>query len=134
MELMVVIAIIGILSAISIPAFMGWRPNYRLKSAVMDMQTNLQLTRVEAIRQNQNCQVLFAGNQYTIPCLNNMTGKIVNLADYNGQISFGGAPATITFTSRGLCNTVGFTMNDPGASVSYAFQTSTSGGISVQIQ
>jgi prepilin-type N-terminal cleavage/methylation domain-containing protein len=130
-ELMVAIAILAVLVAISIPAYLSWRPNYRLRSAVLDLQTNMQLTRMEAIRYNQNCSINFNNpgtDQYTIPCLNN---KTVTLADYTGGVTFGGAVATITFTSRGLCNPVAFTMTAPAANTSYSFRTATSGGVSV---
>jgi type IV fimbrial biogenesis protein FimT len=66
-ELMVVIAIIGIMTAIAIPAFSTWLPNYRLKSAARDLYSNFQKGKIAAIKNNTNCTVIFeptAGSAY----------------------------------------------------------------------
>ncbi|MBW2035922.1 MAG: GspH/FimT family pseudopilin [Deltaproteobacteria bacterium] len=48
-ELIVVIAMIGILVAWAVPAFLSTLPNYRLRSAARDLASNLQLARMKAI-------------------------------------------------------------------------------------
>lgn len=58
-EVMVVIAIIGIMSAIAIPAFSTWLPNYRLRSAARDLYSNFQLAKLTAIKNNTYCAVTF---------------------------------------------------------------------------
>ena len=64
MEIIVVVAIIGILTATAIPGFMVWLPNYKLKSAVQDLFSNMQTAKMEAIRANGNYTMSFstAGN------------------------------------------------------------------------
>lgn len=57
MELAVVIAIIGILAAIAIPSYIGWRPTYRLRQAANDMLSDFQLAKVTAIKRNIPCAV-----------------------------------------------------------------------------
>jgi prepilin-type N-terminal cleavage/methylation domain-containing protein len=51
-ELMVVIGILAILAGIAIPGFIGWLPNYRLRSAADDVQSTLQNARLRAVREN----------------------------------------------------------------------------------
>ena len=58
-ELMIFIAIVAILSAVAIPNIIGWLSNYRLRSAVNDLLSNMQLAKVTAIKTNSNCTVTF---------------------------------------------------------------------------
>ena len=58
-ELMVVIGILAILAGIAIPGFIGWLPNYRLRSAADDLQSTLQNAKLRAIRENAIVRVNF---------------------------------------------------------------------------
>lgn len=59
MEVIIVIAIIGILAAVAIPGFSGWLPNYRLKAAAQDMLSNFQLAKLTAVKNNKYCAITF---------------------------------------------------------------------------
>lgn len=59
MEMMVVIGILAIAAAIAVPGFIGWLPNYKLRSGAEDIQSTLQLTRQTAIKQNDTAIVSF---------------------------------------------------------------------------
>lgn len=52
MELMTAIAILAILAAIAIPNYIGWLPNYRLRSAARDVFSNFQKAKMEAVKRN----------------------------------------------------------------------------------
>jgi prepilin-type N-terminal cleavage/methylation domain-containing protein len=58
-ELILVIAIIGILAGIAIPGFAIWLPDYRLRSAAQALYADLQGTKLEAIRQNATWGIYF---------------------------------------------------------------------------
>jgi prepilin-type N-terminal cleavage/methylation domain-containing protein len=58
-ELMVVIGILAILAGIAIPGFIGWLPNYRLRSAADEVQSTLQNARLRAVRENAIVSVNF---------------------------------------------------------------------------
>ncbi len=58
-ELLVTIAILGILAGVAIPTFAVWLPNYRLKGAAMDIYSNFQRTKMEAIRRNETVVIRF---------------------------------------------------------------------------
>ena len=148
-ELMVTIAIIAIVSAIAIPGYMSWLPNYRLKSAVLDLEGNIQRTRLQAIKYNQTWAVLFdqANGIYYVcsdPGVNGLwdgpvsmggdgdiVERTVDLADYNAGVNFTAVSSTaFTLSNRGLAGfnyTVNLT-NQSGSS-SYRINVSISGGV-----
>jgi len=57
-EVVMVVAIIGILAAIAVPSFLSWLPNIRLKAAARDAYSTFQKARLEAIKRNQNVVIL----------------------------------------------------------------------------
>jgi prepilin-type N-terminal cleavage/methylation domain-containing protein len=61
-ELMTVIAIIGILSAIAIPNMIAWRNNAKLGDGTRDVYSALVQARSRAAKENANVTVLFAPN------------------------------------------------------------------------
>ena len=66
-ELMVAIAIIGILAGIAIPNFLSFLPNSRLRAATRDVVSCLQEMKIRAIKENANTVIDFdlANDQYT---------------------------------------------------------------------
>lgn len=68
MEIVIVIAILGIVSAIAIPNLIGWFPQHRLGVATRDMITTLQRARIQAIKDNTDIIVdVNVGNDtYTV--------------------------------------------------------------------
>jgi type IV fimbrial biogenesis protein FimT len=106
-ELVTMIAVVAVLTAVAVPNFLQFLPNYRLKSAIRDLYSNLQLIKLEAIKSNGKCSIKYYTNpdRYTV-----MNKRTVVLEDYGSGINFDGpanqtfAVATITFNSRGTCN------------------------------
>ena len=111
-ELIVVIAIMGIAASIAIPGFSSWLPKYKLKSAATDLFSNMQLARFGAIKRNANSSITYSTSphqyQYTHPTSGTL--MTVVLGDYGSGVKFQrpdagavipGAP--ITFIPRGTC-------------------------------
>ena len=65
-ELMTVIAILGILAGIAIPSFISWRANSQLSRASRDVYSSFQKAKIEAIRRNAVCAVKFRVNDILI--------------------------------------------------------------------
>jgi len=149
-ELMVTIAIIAIVAAIAIPGYMSWLPNYRLKSAVLDLEGNIQRTRLQAIKYNQTWAVLFdqPNNIYYVcsnPGVNGLwdgpvamggdgdtVERTVNLADYNAGVNIPAVSSTaFTFSNRGIAgfNYTVSLMNQSATSPTYQISVSISGGV-----
>jgi prepilin-type N-terminal cleavage/methylation domain-containing protein len=101
LEVLVVMAIMAVLSAIAIPGFSRWLPNYRLKGAARDLYSNIQLAKMGAVKENGEWAVVFntAGNSYQIvsggadrtysTTADNVVQKTVSLSDYGSGVSFG---------------------------------------------
>ncbi len=58
-ELMIVIGVAAVLMAIAIPGILGWMPDYRLKGAANDLFSNLQWTKLNAVKANKDWAVVF---------------------------------------------------------------------------
>ena len=63
-ELMIVIGMISILSAIAIPSIMKWLPNYRLKAEARNLYSNMQKAKIEAVKRKQNVLISFVTGSY----------------------------------------------------------------------
>jgi prepilin-type N-terminal cleavage/methylation domain-containing protein len=58
-ELVATISVLGIIVAIAIPAFSNWLPKQRLRSAARDLYTNMQLSKMGAIKSNAQWAIVF---------------------------------------------------------------------------
>jgi type IV fimbrial biogenesis protein FimT len=58
-EVIVVVAIIGILAAVAVPSFLSWLPNIRLNGAARDLYGTIMKAKGEAAKRNCNCTLVF---------------------------------------------------------------------------
>lgn len=67
-EIIVVIAIIGIVSMIVIPNMIGWRGERKLEGAARNFMSDMQLARLKAIRESEDVAVLVnpAADSYSV--------------------------------------------------------------------
>lgn len=106
-ELIVVISILVLLIAVSIPAITKWLPNYKLKGAAMDLYSRMQYAKSEAIRGNSQYAVIFdPGNgEYKLvsrPGADLVFGaggddievEVIKVSDYGPGITYGHGSAT----------------------------------------
>jgi len=66
MELMVVIAILAIISALGVPSFINWRNEAKLRDAVSLLRGDMEMAKLRAVRENDFVAVLFNANGYTV--------------------------------------------------------------------
>jgi len=66
MELMTIIAIIGLLAAIAIPNMIGWRSGAKLRGAVENLRGDLQTAKFTAVRENGPVVALFSSDSYKV--------------------------------------------------------------------
>jgi len=132
-EMLIVLVVGGILSAIAIPAFMAWAPKYRVNGAARQVFSEMMAARAKAISENNDYVVTFntAGNTYAIHDDDDCDGtqdagetvKTIDIGaaypgigygfiDANnpsgdpitGVVTFTGSPRRVTFKSSGLAN------------------------------
>lgn len=128
-ELMIVIAIIGIIAMVSAPNIVTGLPKYRIKSAARDIASKLRRARSTAVKKHRDVTLFFdtANNRYSVDGIwfpdqdQNLSGH------YGSGVSFGGGKATesvpggsipadavsfsgnrVTFNSRGISNKLGY--------------------------
>lgn len=133
-ELLIVIAIIGITAAIAIPNIISWIPTIRVNSAARDLVSEMQLARMKAVSERTDYVITFdtTTNQYSIYDDNdsnfstsNVLVKTVNLPsgiqfgyiagknpsneDISGSVQFGSTSSPIreTFIPNGTANLMG---------------------------
>lgn len=103
-ELMVAVAIIGIMAAVAAPGFIAWLPNYRLKSAARDVYSALQNARLLAVKENTTVRVVFVddvtpANQdsYFIWSDTNGNGVFDPPGEGRGQVNLSGYGSGVAF-------------------------------------
>jgi len=64
-EICVVIAIIGIISAIAVPSMLAWRQDAKLRDAAFNLRSDLELAKMRAIRENASVPLTFTATSYT---------------------------------------------------------------------
>jgi len=100
-ELLVVVAVLGILALTAIPGFSVWLPGYRLRTSAQDLYSHVQATKLRAVRENAATGV----SLYTTPDRYLHTGsgtaRTVNLGSYGYGINFDG-PGGETFSTNYL--------------------------------
>lgn len=114
-ELIIAIAIVGLVSAIAMPSYATWIKNSRVRTAAESIQNGLQTARAEAVKRNASIQFsLSANSNWSIDCVtisSNCPATILSRLASEG--STGGAiitlspdgtafPAKATFSNLGL--------------------------------
>ena len=67
LEVIIVVAVIGIMAAIAVPSISRWLPNYRLKGAARNLYSNMQKAKGAAVKTNTTVTTNFTSGVGT-PC------------------------------------------------------------------
>jgi type II secretion system protein H len=120
MELIVVIAIVGIMASIAIPAFSSWRDKSAARGAAQSLLVHLKQARTLALAENRSVSITFTSTSYTFdadtsgscgPCRNEQ----VSFGQFSNNLSI--SPTTTrTFSSRGTANSGTMTLTASGNS------------------
>ena len=152
-ELMIVIAVIAILTAIAVPNIISWLPNYRAKAAARDLFSNMQKARMQAVKENGNIIIRFdasinPGFYYFDTDNNNAftAGEYrIDLSTYRSGVDYGTGnaasdwdgdnctqAASITFNSRGTSNSKTVYIQNQNNDICYAITGRSSGSIKLR--
>lgn len=117
MELMVTIAIIGILAAIAIPNVIGWRNNAQFNASVREVKSAIEGARMAAIRTNLSAMVTFNGTRtFTTQTQELLLGAVTPSAIVNHQMGPGVTVSAnngglLTFNNRGMATNMTVTVD-----------------------
>ena len=159
-ELMLVIALLGVLAVISVPGFLRSLPEKRLKNAARNLYADLQWARLWAVHENRKMTVRFneiEGYYYIDGDLKGEVGHKVwntdelrrNLADYGGVVYGKGAAVKnwnnssinrvvpyrdiISFKSAGTATTASVYLQHANQdAVTYAVTTTNFGAVKIR--
>jgi prepilin-type N-terminal cleavage/methylation domain-containing protein len=110
-ELMIVVAIFGIIATVAAPNFQAWSRNYQLKSAANDLYSHMQMAKLGAVKANRPWTLNFNPDGmlgYTISYIDDITNitKTVKKVDfhskYNQEIQFKNPTSSILFDNATL--------------------------------
>ncbi|MDH3875137.1 MAG: prepilin-type N-terminal cleavage/methylation domain-containing protein, partial [Desulfobacteraceae bacterium] len=67
-EVIVTLSVLGIMTAISVPSYFSWLPRHRLQTSVRQIYDDLNLAKMQAVKDNRNACIEFfsATETYTV--------------------------------------------------------------------
>jgi len=115
-EVIVVMAIMGVVSAIGIPAFSDWREKQAVRSATQALIAHLKQARIKAVADNRSVSISFTQTSYTFDADTTGNGscglcknEAVSFSQFANNLTISSA-ATRTFSSRGTANSGNITI------------------------
>jgi prepilin-type N-terminal cleavage/methylation domain-containing protein len=121
LELMVVLAIIGVMMAVAVPSYYAWLPHLRVKGAARDVAEALQIARMKAVAKNNAYIVIFKFNADSPPNSFSMGPRTgaptdVEFSEESNSLNDGWKGVELVLTDPSGTTTDAFTFNGyPGA-------------------
>jgi prepilin-type N-terminal cleavage/methylation domain-containing protein len=127
-EVLIVMAVLGILLAMGVPSISKVTAAYRIKEASREIASDLQFARMLAIKENQTSTVTFTTTWYQVLRSGTLIKNRDLTADYQGYDLWEG---TIVFDSRGMATTSG-TITVAGHELVKNIEVASSGKVKIQ--
>lgn len=122
-ELIIVIAIIGILSAVAVPQFSKWRNRQAVNGATKSLLSHMKQARVIAMAENRSVSIVLTSSAYTYD--DDASGtcglckpQTIAFSNFSSNLTVSTAPTSgvFTFSSRGTATTGSVTFAEGGFS------------------
>jgi type II secretion system protein H len=121
LELMIVIAIVGIMAGIGIPNLLSYIPKARLNGAARTVLVDLMATRMKAVKTSVNTRISFTSNHEYLMCDDADVcdsaddGVLKDIQDQYSDVTFT-FPHIPTFLPRGTGSSATITVSNPSGS------------------
>ena len=130
-ELMTVVSLIGIVTAVGIPSFLSFQPSMRLNGAAREVLSRLNWARANAV-QNNNTSIVTFLNDHSFQIFNDANGNGLADANETTTVDLQTNYSDVTFAVTGLSSTP--TFNGRGTASSDTKVTVTNSGGSKVVQ
>ena len=131
-ELMTVVSLIGIVTAVGIPSFLSFQPSMRLNGAAREVLSRLNWARANAV-QNNNTSVVTFLSDHSFQIFNDANGNGLADANETTTINLQTNYSDVTFTVSGSSSTPTFNGRGTASSDTTVTITNTSGSKIVQV-
>ena len=114
-ELILCMAILAILLAVASPLLAQFSSGYKLRAAARELATDLQFTRLLAVKENKTFQVSCEANSYQVVRVSD--GFVAKVRDFSTdypEVTLSGG--VVTFNSRGNAGSQAITVSSLSAS------------------
>ena len=104
-ELMIVVAIIGLASALAVPNYIDWHAKYQLRQAAGEIQTQLSVARISAMSRNSvvNVSLALNGGKVQVSAADASGASVVSLTQMMDSVTgLIPAPTTVAFSPLGI--------------------------------
>jgi len=149
-ELLIVIAILAIVTAVTVPAMSDWMPRFQHRAAARDLRSTMQQAKMTAVRDYDTWRVSFdtAANTYFLVAPDGTTSHTVSLESYGHGIRLidttaatcGAASANwnndpisqadfLSFTPRGFGNSRSVYLERGSGGICFALTVTSTGAI-----
>jgi prepilin-type N-terminal cleavage/methylation domain-containing protein len=105
LELMIVVAIIGVASIIGLPNYISWNARHQLRQATSEIQNQLSLARVSAMSRNSvvTVNLSLTGGRVVVAAADASGATVVRPVQMAGSITgLAPAPSTVAFSPLGI--------------------------------
>ena len=131
-ELMTVVSLIGIVTAVGIPSFLSFQPSMRLNGAAREVLSRLNWARANAVQNNNSSVVTFL-NDHSFQIFNDANGNGLADANETTTVNLQTNYSDVTFTVTGSSSTPTFNGRGTASSDTTVTITNTSGSKIVQV-
>lgn len=131
-ELMTVVSVIGIVTAVGIPSFLSFQPSMRLNGAAREVLSRLNWARANAV-QNNNTSVVTFVNDHSFQIFNDANGNGLADANETTTVNLQTNYSEVTFTVSGSSSTPTFNGRGTASSDTTVTITNSSGSKIVQV-
>lgn len=108
-ELLTVVAIVGLVSAVSLPALMQLMPQYRIRGAAAEVSASLRMLRAKSVATRSNWRMTLDPTNEGYTLASNSSGAWVDV-DPNGKPIVAGQPAFRRLNTVDVAGTVPFSV------------------------
>ena len=104
-ELMIVVAIMAVVTALAVPGYLRWHANHQLRQATSQIYNQLSVARISAMSRNSlvNVNLTITSGKVTIAAADATGVQIIQPESVPGSvIGLNPAPSTVAFTPLGI--------------------------------